>query len=88
MQTKHIGTVNQFMFCMSDKFLYQNQQYKKIKKSWSGICTYQAFISIHQKYIITHTVQTRVLNVSFLHTTVRVPGDYCNTKYTSEYFYG
>ena len=28
---------------------------------------------IHQKYIITHTVHTRVLNVSFLYIPVRVP---------------
>ena len=36
------------------------------KKSWGGICTYHAFKNIHQKYIITHTVHTTVLNVSFL----------------------
>ena len=36
-----------------------------------------------KKYIINHTVQTRILNVSFLYTPVHVPGDHCKTKYTS-----
>ena len=41
-----------------------------------------AFKSVHQKYI-NQTVQTRVLNVSFLYTPVRVPGGHYETKYTS-----
>ena len=58
---------------------------QKIKKSWGGVCTYHAFKNIHQKYIITHTVHTRVLNVSFLYLyiPVRVPAGHRKTKYTS-----
>ena len=55
----------------------------KKKKSWGGVCTYHAFKNIHQKYIITHTVHTRELNVSFLYTPVCVPVGHRKTKYTS-----
>ena len=34
-------------------------------------------------YMVTHTVHTRVLNVSFLYTPVRVPAGHRKTKYTS-----
>ena len=53
---------------------------QKIK---GGVCTYHAFKNIHQKYIITHTVHTRVLNVSFLYIPVRVPAGHRKTNYTS-----
>ena len=56
-----------------------------MKKSWGGVCTYHAFKNIHQKYIITHTVHTTVLNVSFLYTPVCVPAGHRKTKYTSSH---
>ena len=54
-----------------------------MKKFWGGVCTYHAFKNVHQKYIITHTVHIRVLNVSFLYTPVRAPAGHRKTKYTS-----
>ena len=56
---------------------------QKIKKSWGSVCTYHALKNIHQKYIIIHMVHTRVLNVFFLYTPVRVPAGHRKTKYTS-----
>ena len=42
---------------------------------------YYTFKNVHQKH--NNIAQTRVLNVSFLYTRVRVPAGHRKTKYTS-----